>query len=75
MESYRLSDQEAMLVTGDADGTVRFWNCETEAEALRIPLGLRVHDVAVVDGDLALATAEGLLQVSIEAASNVASTF
>lgn len=75
VESYRLPDQEAMLVTGDADGTVRFWNCETEAEALRIPLGLRVHDVAVVDGDLALATAEGLLQVSIEAASNLASTF
>lgn len=75
VESYRLPEREAMLVTGDGNGTVRFWNCETGVEALRIPLGLHVHAVAFVDGDLALATTEGLLQVSIEAASNLASKF
>ncbi|MGW3934902.1 hypothetical protein [Streptomyces phaeochromogenes] len=75
VESYRLPDHEAMLVTGDDNGTVRFWNCDTGAEALRIPLGLHVHDVAFVDGDLVLATAEGLVQVSLEAASNPASKF
>ncbi len=75
VESYRLPEREAMLVTGDDNGTVRFWNCETGVEALRIPLGLHVHAVAFVDGDLALATTEGLLQVSIEAASNLASKF
>ncbi|MFD1271844.1 WD40 repeat domain-containing protein [Streptomyces kaempferi] len=73
--AYPLSDREAMLVTGGDDGTVRFWNCETGAEALTIPLGLRVHDVAYVEGNLALATAEGLLQVSLEAGSNLASKF
>ncbi|MEU4655868.1 hypothetical protein AB0G32_18305 [Streptomyces sp. NPDC023723] len=71
VESYPIPGCETMLVTGDDDGTVRFWNCETGTEALRIPLGLSVHDVAFVDGDLALATAEGLVQVSLEAASNL----
>ncbi|WP_432077083.1 hypothetical protein [Streptomyces wuyuanensis] len=70
VQPYRLPDHEAMLVTGDDDGTVRLWNCETGAETLRIPLGLPVHEIAVVDGDLALATAEGLVQVRLEAASN-----
>ncbi|MFI9124052.1 hypothetical protein ACIGW0_32450 [Streptomyces bikiniensis] len=73
IESYRIPDHEAMLVTGDSNGTVRFWNSETGAEALSIPLGLPVHDVAFVDGDLALATSEGLVQVSLEAGSNLTS--
>jgi WD40 repeat protein len=71
VESYRLPDREAMLVTGGDDGTARLWNCETGAEALRIPLGLPVHDLAVVDGDLVLATEEGPVQVSLEAPSNL----
>ncbi|MER5758514.1 WD40 repeat domain-containing protein [Streptomyces sp. NPDC002082] len=71
IESYRLPNREAMLVTGDNNGTVRFWNSETGAEALNVPLGLPVHDVAFVDGDLALATTEGLVQVSLEAGSNL----
>ncbi|MEV6194133.1 hypothetical protein AB0M19_17245 [Streptomyces sp. NPDC051920] len=75
VESCRIPGHEAMLATGDGEGTVRFWDCETGAEVLRIPLGLRIHDAAHVDGDLVLATAEGLLQVSIEAASNLASKF
>ncbi|MFG3163848.1 hypothetical protein ACGFY8_28680 [Streptomyces sp. NPDC048232] len=69
VQPYRLPDHEAMLVTGDDDGTVCLWNCETGAETLRIPLGLPVHDIAVVDGDLTLATAEGLVQVRLETAS------
>ncbi|MFI0964910.1 hypothetical protein ACH4S8_26460 [Streptomyces sp. NPDC021080] len=73
--AYPLSDREAMLVTGGDDETVRFWHCETGIEALKIPLGLHVYDVAFVDRDLALATAEGLVQVSIEAASNLANQF
>ncbi|MGY3204662.1 hypothetical protein [Streptomyces sp. TE5632] len=64
-----------MLITGGDDETVRFWHCDSGTEALAIPLGLHVHDAAVVDGELALATAEGLLQVSLEAASNLAGTF
>ncbi|MFD8142002.1 hypothetical protein [Streptomyces sp. NPDC059708] len=72
IESYRLPDREAMLVTGDNKGTVRFWNSETGAEGvLSIPLGLPVHDIAFVDGGLALATTEGLVQVSLEAGSNL----
>jgi WD40 repeat protein len=71
VESYRLPDREAMLVTGGDDGTARLWNCETGAEALRIPLGLPVHDLAVIDGDLVLATEEGPVQVSLEAPSNL----
>ncbi|MFF3192266.1 hypothetical protein [Streptomyces misionensis] len=71
VESYRLPDREAMLVTGGDDGTARLWNCETGAEALRIPLDVPLHDLAVVDGDLVLATAEGPVQVSLEAPSNL----
>lgn len=71
IESYQLPDREAMLVTGDSNGTVRFWNSETGGEALSIPLGLPVHDVAFIDGDLAVATTEGLVQVSLEAGSNL----
>ncbi|SCD68855.1 WD40 repeat [Streptomyces sp. Termitarium-T10T-6] len=71
IEPYWIPNHEAMLVTGDNNGTVHFWNCETGAEALSLPLGLPVHDVAFVDGDLAIATSEGLVQVSLEVASNL----
>jgi WD40 repeat protein len=71
VESYQFPGREAMLVTSDGDGNIRFWNCETGAKELRIPLGLGVYGIAFVDGDLALATVEGLLQVSLDEASNL----
>lgn len=73
--AYPLSDLEAMLITGGDDETVRFWHCDSGPRRWRFPWGFMCTMSLLSMGSRLWPLRKGLLQVSLEAASNLAGTF
>ncbi|TQE30524.1 hypothetical protein Sipo8835_23145 [Streptomyces ipomoeae] len=57
------------LATAGGDGTVRIWDPAADFSLLVVPLGVAVYDIAPIGTDLALATAEGVVLISLNSSA------